>query len=487
MYFWDIENINIILDRPLIIKDESLLKKYNKNFIITEIPNEVKLNNYIPTFENDLLISIFDQQFTLYENSVSADSVSVDEMMMDMSVGYSDELSNILSEVEHSLQSISNKRLTREEGIEVFSRLYLKLTEGVFTKIMAINCFLIDVCNQKRIGNLKDYVTLGLARMEKIICNSYGSRPDLLSGYNRLIRNSIAHSHTNLRQFGQKIKFIDSYKGNINTLVVSDNEFRHLVYQIYNNIHTQIFAAKCFWKNYTETNNDLPKLEVDDLIACIRDLYFDHIDEVIYKFRLETGYEKPEFDVFNFAYKDNAIEISIRIGNMDIKVLLTLLNGIAQLIAKICKYLEISSTVKTDKVKILVSDLNDIMIVIIDYNTDKVKSPVHPKASEDEKEQIIIDDFNFKKEVFFSKENRDLPNFNIVKIAFDGSKINLLIRVETTEEKVIYELFRKITSLVIEITDLYGEEIYLSISDTTDKILICSHRALFNKRRNNDN
>ena len=98
---------------------------------------------------------------------------------------------------------------------------------------MAINCYLIDVVKNESGKSLSYYKNMGLAGMEQKIKNGYHKSALLLSGYNRPIRNSIAHNNMNYWSYGTKIVFVDNYKGKMNEITLSDEKFRQLIYLIF--------------------------------------------------------------------------------------------------------------------------------------------------------------------------------------------------------------------------------------------------------------
>ena len=380
MYVWKIENINEIINKKLIITAPTVEEINIKGIKILDEPEEVEVISKLLVEDDGSRLLIFRKEYELFRKSVNISKVKVESMMNDLAIYFNENMQNCLDDISNQLYELSNKELQCKVGIDIFSRLYLKMVESAFSKIMAINCFLIETINKGSSKNITEYLEMGLSRMENIISSQVSNECNLLLlGYNRIIRNSIAHSKMDTRQFGNKIVFIDEYNGRQKSTTLSHAQFRELVYLLYINITTQITAIKCFWENELEKCPiaTLPMLDVETYLTCVRDELYDRCNVINRTIKQTDFANVPKFDVFKIEYdRVDSLIVSIRIDCYSESLLQVLLKLITYNIAQICRYLENCINFKLIHIKTNIFDIEDSLIMAGGCRIIDIESPI---------------------------------------------------------------------------------------------------------------
>lgn len=382
MYVWEIEDLNKIINRPLVIANVSEDEKKIIGIRILDEPANSEIVKKLLEIDDKTQLAIFRKEYELFQKSVRINRIEVENMMNDISIYFTESVQKFLDDIRNQLLEISNQVLPCEKGIELFSRVYLKIVESVFSRMMAINCFMIRTISKGYSKKITEYLNMGIAHMESIQLFD-GSNKCLLLGYNRIIRNSIAHSKIDTRQFGKKIVFIDEYKDKKKTAILEHKEFRKLVYLLYRNAIMQIAANKYFWEK--TLNNDpityLPVLDIETYLACIRDELYSQSDE-IRNVLVQDGYKDMiEFYIFKIEYDNvSSLIISIRINSHCEYLLQLFLKQITYSIARICRYLEKSIYFKLTDIKSNVFDLDDLLIMVGGCTLADIESPIKIKS-----------------------------------------------------------------------------------------------------------
>ncbi|MBC2579169.1 hypothetical protein [Clostridium sp. DJ247] len=380
MYVWKIENISEIINKKLVIIDPTEEEENIKGIQILDESEDSEIISKLLAQEDGIQLSIFRKEYELFKKSVIINKVKVEGMMTDLSIYFTENMQNCLDDISIQLSELSNQELECERGIEIFSRLYLKMVESAFSKIMAINCFLIETINKGQPKKITEYLDMGIASMENIISSQVNNDCHLLLyGYNRIIRNSIAHCKMNTRQFGKKIVFIDEYKGRQKTIVLEHVEFRELVYLLYINIITQITANKYYWQSMLERSAlvTLPILDVQTYLTCIRDELYGQYNNINKIIKQNEFANVPKFDVFKIEYdRYNSLIISIRIDCYCERLLQILLKVTTYTIARICRYFEKSINFKLTHIKTYIFDIDDSLIMTGGCEIVDIESPI---------------------------------------------------------------------------------------------------------------
>jgi len=377
MIKWHIENIEEKIGPTLkITTDKAVLSRFNKwiTVEILESPvNFMYIGHYVDLPQTDIIDEIIDEQYNLYLNSINIDRNNVERFMLDISRITKSNFSDLLKNIRFNLFKLSKNDINREDGINHFSHFYLNLIEIPLTELIVANYFLIDIINKKnKIKKISEYKNLGLYSMEDKIIHNYSKGKLFLSGYNRIVRNAIAHGNVDYWSCGDKINFIDEFKGKKRSYLINDEDFRASLYLLYNSIRAQLAGlSMSMAKDVTEVCQKPMQLSNDNFATLIRDFVSLKTANLKYIFHNETGYELPEYYIFNInIINKHTLKLSVRVNNFNEQILNKFKDYFLFMIKEIYKYCKISYLDTLSNLIIELCDINNKPIIIIQ---DKMK------------------------------------------------------------------------------------------------------------------
>lgn len=369
MLTWKIEQIENIIGKQKIL--------YDKNMLLSRFENWIKPQNLdddlfveeiicflnIPATENFNVI--IDQ---LYKLSINALTTNETAVLDSHSIAPPETLYPSIS----ALFNHTDTPIERNKAIHLYSSIYLNTIESKFAFRMAHICFL-DSLSRGQSVKLSDYLPKSLSSLEKTIRTTIPNGEKLLYGFDRTVRNAIAHSKIDQTSYGSKIIFIDSYKQKSEKKIYKDREFRYLIYNLHNTCQAidagLALGGYAFYTNYTHLY--APILTEQQWIRCFIDTYHQklfQLNEILQsELKINTLPYYILYDV-QLSRSANLLLVTIRTNCLNRELIEVICFRHLSLFEKIVKFLDVGTPFNIRTIHLILRDEYDHLLAIYKSN-----------------------------------------------------------------------------------------------------------------------